>query len=362
MLAGVREYLAANSPWSTFIELRALSSSPPPWLAGWEGDGILSRTFSPEMAEMIEATGLPAVELRSTHLRGNRPFVGMDNGLIGQAVAEHFVNRGYRNFAAYGLSTESFFIERVQNFVTAVEGTGRICHRLPENPVFDWESSQSNLIERLRDLPKPVGIFAANDQLGIYLLDACQRAGIAVPEDVAVVGCENEETLCRFASPELTSVQFDGRAVGREAAGMLDQLMRGDFPEEQTILIPPRGIRIRQSSDDFVINDRLIAQASRLIRERATSGLNVEDLCAVLNVSRSTLERRMKSAFGRTPKEEILRIRFREVEQLLTETDLTIETIAAQTGFAHSHYFQTMFKARCGVTPGKFRKQSGTQG
>ena len=356
MLAGVREYLAANSPWSTFIELRALDSTPPPWLSGWQGDGILTRTFSPEMAAVIADTGLPAVELRSTRLRGDRPFVGMDNRLIGQAVAEHFVNRGYRHFAVYGLSTEAFFEERVRNFAKAVEETGRPCHRLPENPEFDWEGIQGALIEHLRALPKPVGIFAANDQLGIYLLDACQRAGLSVPEEVAVVGCENEETLCQFATPELTSVRFDGRSVGRQAAAMLDRLMRGESLERETVLVAPRGIVVRQSSDDYVITDLLIARAARLIREQATTGLNVNDLCGALHVSRSTLERRMKAALKRTPKEEILRIRFREVERLLTDTDLTIETIASQSGFAHSHYLQAVFKERRGMTPGQFRK------
>ncbi len=361
LLGGVRRYVAEHGPWSTFIELRALDSSPPPWLRHWDGDGIISRTFTKETAEIIAATGLPAIETRSSHLCPHLPSVAMDNRLIGRTVAEHFLERGYRKFAAYSLHTERFFEERVQNFVSTVKAAGCDCALLPEresDSVKDWEKSQARLIQWLDKLPKPAGIFAANDQMGVRLLDACQRAGIAVPEEVAVVGTENEETLCEFASPPLTSLRFDGNTVGYLAAQMLDQLMNGRELKQKMVLVPPKGIVVRASSDDLVINDQLVARAARLIREGATTGITVDEVCRKLNASRSTLERRMHAALNRTPKEEIQRVRFRLVENLLRETDLTIDAIAAQTGFTHSHYLQAAFKERHGVTPGEYRKDA----
>ncbi len=358
VLAGVRRYVAAYGPWSTFLELRALDSSPPAWLRNWNGDGILTRTFTAEMGDLIAATGLPAVELRSTNLLGGRPFVGSDNAHIGFSVAEHFFERGYRQFAVYSLQTESFFVERIQNFVSTVKARGFSCSELPEagsDSVSDWEQSQLRLMEWLEQLPKPVGIFAANDQLAVRLLEACQRAGVAVPEEVAVVGAENEETLCAFATPPLSSVRFDGQAVGYAAAELLDQMMQGK-PTCQKMLLPPKGIVVRASSDGSVINDRLVAHAVSLIREEATAGLNVEELCRRLNASRSTLDRRMKSVLQRSPKDEINRVRFGEVERLLRETDLTIDTIAMQTGFAHGQYLQATFKEVYAQTPGAFRR------
>ncbi|MEI6873033.1 MAG: DNA-binding transcriptional regulator, partial [Verrucomicrobiota bacterium] len=354
LLAGVRRYVAAYGPWSTFLELRALDSSPPAWLKNWDGDGILTRTFTAEMGDLIAATGLPAVELRATNLLGGRPFVGSDNAHIGLLVAEHFFERGYRQFAVYSLQTERFFVERMQNFVSTVRARGFSCSELPEagsDSVLDWEQSQLRLIEWLEQLPKPVGIFAANDQLAVRLLEACQRAGVAVPEDVAVVGAENEETLCAFATPPLSSVQFDGHAVGYAAAELLDQMIQKK-PTCKKILVQPKGIVVRASSDGSVINDRLVAHAVRLIREEATAGLNVEELCRRLNASRSTLDRRMRAVLQRSPKDEITRVRFREVERLLRETDLTIDTIAVQTGFAHSQYLQATFKEVYDQTPG----------
>lgn len=359
LLAGVRRYVSAHGPWSTFLELRALDSSAPAWLRGWDGDGILVRSFTREMAEIVDSTGLPAVELRATNFSRGLPFVGSDNAFIGRLVAEHFFERGYRQFAAYSLDTERFFVERVQNFVGAVEAYGCPCLELPEESsdcAVDWEKSQTRLMEWLSTLPKPIGIFAANDQLGVRLLEACQRAGISVPEEVAVVGAENEETLCSFATPPLTSVRFNGFAVGYAAAELLDQMMRGGRVETREILLPPKGIEVRGSSDELVITDAIVARAARFIRENAMHGINVDDVCRKLNVSRSTLDRRMKEALKRTPKEQILRVRFREVERLLCDTDLTVDAIAEQTGFSHSHYLQAAFKDVYGQTPGAFRR------
>ena len=361
LLAGVRRYLAVHGPWSTFLELRSLDSEPPAWLRKWDGDGILTRTYTQEMSDLIVSTGLPAVELRSTHFAGERPFVGMDNSQIGRIAAEHLLGAGYRQFAAYNLHTELFFEERIRNFASIVSAAGCACPELSErssDSTQDWEKTQARLMEWIASLPKPVGIFAANDQLAVRLLDACQRLDVGVPEEVAVVGAENEETLCAFASPPLTSVRLDGATVGFQAAKLLDGLMRNEAPAQTEVLVSPKGIVVRESSDAFVINDRLVAHAARLIRENATLGINVDDLCRKLNASRSTLDRRMKAALNRSPKEEILRVRFREVERLLRETDLTIDAIALQTGFAHSHYLQAAFKETRGITPGQFRRDS----
>lgn len=316
------------------------------------------------MADAIRSNGAPVVELRSPSLLPNAPFVGMDNALIGQAVAEHFLNHGYRRFATYTLDSESFFRERFSNFVSRVESSGLPCEVLPaasDATPADWEQHQADLIRWLESLEKPVGIFAANDQLGVRLLDACRRAGISVPEEVAVVGCENETTLCEFASPALTSVRFDGESVGFQAAAMLDDLMSDRKLNRRTLLVPPRGIEVRSSSDEFVIEDQVALRAVKLIRKQAFEGISVAEICDTLGISRSTLERRLKKSIGRGAKEELLRLRLREVNRLLRNTNLTIESIAEATGFAHAHYLQTLYREKFGTTPGEFRKQTAVR-
>lgn len=360
LLSGVSRYIQIHGPWSTFLELQPLEAKTPAWLANWDGDGILSRTHSAKTARAIQKAGVPAIELRSTNFNRDLPFVGMDNGLIGEMVATHFLNRGYRRFAAYTLDSESFFRERVRNFVTQVEETGAPCQCLPalgEASPRDWEKHQQILMNWLLSLKKPIGVFATNDQLAVRLLDACQRAGISVPEEVAVVGCENEKTLCEFSSPTLTSVQFDGESVGYKAAALLGEMMNGKRPTSEQTLIPPRGIEVRGSSDEYVIEDPTVLRAVRLIREKAFTGIQVADICRDLRLSRSTLERRMKSSLNRGAKEELLRVRFKEVNRLLQNTNFTIDVIAEMTGFTHAHYLQSIYKDRYGITPGKFRKR-----
>jgi LacI family transcriptional regulator len=360
LLSGVSRYLQSHRHWSTFLELRAFESSPPAWLNQWDGDGILARTHSEAMAVAIREAGVPAVELRSTNYNQDFPFVGMDNALIGETVAEHFLNRGYRRFAAYTLDTELFFRERVSKFVTRIEAAGARCECLPahgESTPEDWEAHQAELMAWLESMEKPVGIFATNDQLAVRLLDACRRAGIVVPEEVAVVGCENETTLCDFASPALTSVKFDGETVGYTAADLLDRLMQGESVAPDPVLIPPKGIEVRASSDEYVIEDPVVLRCVKLIRKHAFEGISVAEIVKVLGVSRSTLERRMKSSLQRGTKQEILRVQFREVNRLLRNTDLTIETISELTGFTHAHYLQTSYRERYKITPGAYRNK-----
>ena len=251
----------------------------------------------------------------------------------------------------------------MHKFVSHVKEMADVdCAILPshgESSPEDWEAHQAELIDWLESLDKPVGIFATNDQLATRLLDACQRADIAVPEDVAVVGCENETTLCNFASPPLTSVKFDGETVGYQAAEALDRLMKGEaVSASEEILIPPKGIEIRASSDEFVIEDPIVLRAVRLIREQAFTGITVAEICSELGVSRSTLERRMRATLKRGAKAELLRVRFAEVNRLLKNTDLTIEAIAEMTGFAYAHYLQTAYRERFGIPPGQVRREA----
>ncbi len=203
---------------------------------------------------------------------------------------------------------------------------------------------------------------ACTDQLGFWLLDACKRAGVAVPEEAAVVGAENDVSLCTMTSPPLSSVAFNAERIGYEAAALLGRMMAGKRPPHAPILIPPLGIVTRQSSDTVAIEDQQVAAAVRFIREHAHEGIAVPDVLRVVPLSRSTLERRMRAALQRSPKAEILRVRMERVRALLTTTDLSIESVARKTGFEHSQYLVAAFKKQFGQTPGQYRKGAGIVG
>lgn len=358
IVRGVRRYVAEHGPWSLYLEPRDLRSSFPDWLKNWHGDGILSRTVDETMLRQLKATKLPVVELRTTVLKHPFPFVGIDNSVVGARVAQHFRNRGFQRFACVLDASEAFFIERSERFAAAVRDFGFEC------PLFhskrrNWDQHQTNLVAWLRELPKPVGIFAVNDQLGFWVLDAARRAGIAVPEELAVVGAENDNMLCDTASPPLSSVRLRGQAVGYDAARVLDEWMHGKCRPKagEQHLHPPGDIVVRQSSDIVAVEDPRIAAALRFIRQHATENLDVTRVAREVALSRSVLERRMKSLIGRSPGEEINRLRFAAVAKLLAQTDLTLDAIASRCGFTHPQYMAEAFRKRAGVTPGEFRKR-----
>ncbi len=358
IVRGIRRYAAEHGPWSLYLEPRDLRSQFPVWLKKWKGDGILSRTVDESLLRQLKATRLPVIELRTTVLKHLFPFVGIDNSVIGARVAEHLRNRGFQHFACVLDDSEEFFIERGGLFALSVREQGLAC------PVFrskgrSWEQHQRALVTWLRELPKPSGVFAVNDQMGFWVLDAARRAGIAVPEEIAVVGAENDNMLCETASPPLSSVRLRGQAVGLHAAKLLDEWMTGKrIPKPgERHYHPPGDIVVRQSSDIVAVNDVRIATALRFIRQHATGQIDVPRVAREAAMSRSVLERRMKSLIGRSPGEEISRLRFAAVEKLLSQTDLTLDAIAARCGFTHTQYMAGAFRKRSGMTPGEFRRR-----
>lgn len=365
LLRGVRRHISSHGPWSIYMELRALDSPPPRWLKKWRGDGILVRTGNQAIVDAVVGAKLPTVELRTSRLMPGYPFVGVDNRAMGAMVAEHFAERGFRRFAVYGIDTEDFFEERCRNFVEATTAMGFPCEiyqqdERGEHP-SDWEQQQLQLVRWIQGLAKPIGVLACTDQLGFWFLDACKRAGVAVPEEVAVVGCENDEMLSTMASPPMSSVQFHAEQTGYEAAGLLDRLMNGEPPPSEPILVPPLGIVVRQSSDIVAVEDQEIADVLQFIRMNAGKGLSVQDVLRQFPISRRALDERMKSAVGRTTRSEIVRVQLERVKELLTNTDLSLGQIASRAGFQYPQYMAELFKQRFGVTPGAFRADAQRQ-
>jgi LacI family transcriptional regulator len=278
---------------------------------------------------------------------------------MGRMVAEHLIERGFRRFGVYGIDTEGYFQERRDNFIETLREANYPCSIFHsrgrhERPA-EWEKHQDHLAQWVAGLEKPVGLLACTDQLGFWLLDACNRAGVSVPEEAAVVGAENEESLCTMCTPPLSSVLFNGARIGYEAAATLDRMMAGGAPPDSTTLVPPLGIVTRQSSDVVAVEDHDLAEALRYIRQHASEGITVTDVLRRVAMSRSALERRMRETIGRTPKSEILRVQLNAVRQLLVDTDLTLAAIAHKAGFRHPQYMAEVFKQKLGQTPGEYR-------
>ncbi len=210
----------------------------------------------------------------------------------------------------------------------------------------------------LDSLEKPVGLMACYDVRARHVLIACRSLGILVPEEVAVIGVDNDELLCELTSPPLSSIEQGSRAMGRAAAALLDRLMAGEKPRQLKFVVDPEGIVSRRSSDAMMIQDADVAQALRHIRQHVGEGIQVSDVVRTVAVSRSTLEVRFKAFTGRTIHAEIQRAQVERARQLVATTNLPLRQVAVAAGFRYLQHMATVFRLHTGQTPGEYRKRS----
>jgi LacI family transcriptional regulator len=363
LLSGIVQFMRIHDDWSVFLEQRDLWKKPPSWLTNWRGDGIISRATTPALLDAINETGVPLVEVTDRREHVDRPHVRSDDHAIGRIGAEHLLERGFNRFSFCGYQGEAWSNRRKEGFVAHVE---RQCDE--ECALYEsawhgrgtrsWENEQHHLMKWLSSMTPPFAVMACNDVRGQQVIDACSKLGLVVPEQVAVIGVDNDELLCKICSPPLSSIIPNAQAVGFRAAELLAELMNGQFPKEPVQTIEPLGVSTRQSTDVIAVDDRNIASALQYIRLHACRGVSVEEVVRNNPISRSTLERQVRKYLGRTPQEEIRYVQIRRAQELLLSTDLSAERIASLCGFEHPEYMHVVFKRVTGVTMGTFRNQS----
>jgi LacI family transcriptional regulator len=357
ILDGVSRYMRANRPWSVYLEQHELGSDLPGLLKRWSGDGLITRQATPESARLVRRRRLAAVDLGDVHPFTGLFRIGSAHGAIGRMAATHLLERGFESFACCAFSGEHWSHRRCDGFLAelAHAGFAASVYESPRAGLKVWKQDQTKLLEWLHSLRKPVGIFATNDLRGQHVLDACARDNIAVPEQAAVIGVDNDELLCGLCNPPLSSVIPNPERIGFEAAGWLDRMMRGETPPTMEVEVPPMGVAVRQSTDVYAVSDPTIASALRFIRERACDGLTVQQVLDYLVVSRSWLERNFRKILNRSPQAEIRNVQLKRCKELLRTTAMSLEQIAHLTGFEHPEYMNVVFKRVTGETPGRYR-------
>jgi LacI family transcriptional regulator len=359
IVEGVARYSKKHGPWSIQFEERALDSPPPAWLDQWQGDGVILRTNNLQLDKRLREIGKPLVELHG-HPKIGVAQVRTDGQLGVRMVVEHFVGCGLQNFA-YFSKEEGWWIDvNREHFVQALKEIDRQCHvyrPIDGNDAHaDYsEQQRRHVIEWLRSLPSPVGIYTAGDLQAAWLLDACQEAEIAVPGQVAVMGVGNDSVICETARPMLSSLDLNARRIGYEAARLLDKKMAG-LPADGTVYIPPSHVAVRQSTNLMVVDDPDVADAMSFIRNHACESIDVSDVAEKVGLSRRVLERRFRQHLGRTPLFEILHFRIERAKSLLTKTNLPKERVASKSGFASLDYFNRVFRREVGMTPFAYRR------
>jgi LacI family transcriptional regulator len=367
LLRGIAEYVRLSGHWSVYLQRHHLYDAPPPWLKDWQGDGILARVENRRLLNAIRARGVPVVDLRGRLLDPDLPVILTDDAAGARLAAEHLLERGFRDFAFCGFVGTPYSDGRQYVFQQVIRDAGYDCHayepprglrgRNPDDYERQGLVHEEDIARWLRALPRPVGVMACNDARGHQVLNACREVGIAVPDELAVIGVDNDDVVCDLCDPPLTSVVPSTRRIGYEAAALLDRMMAGEPAPREPVIVPPQGIVTRRSTDVLAIEDRDVAAAVRFIREHACAGITVEDVLARVPMSQSALERHFRDLFGRTPKAEIMRVQLERVKQLLAETTLSLKEIAARAGFAYVEYMCAVFKQRVGETAGQYRNR-----
>lgn len=367
LLRGVTNYVHTSGRWSVYLQERAPSDSIAPWFRDWQGDGVIARIENRAMERAILDKGLPAVDLRGLYDL-NMPLIETDDRAVAELAYEHLAERGFRHFAYCGFAGTNYSERRLKYFPPLAEAAGRDCHvYLAPTPSREVEMTlseqtallfEAEMVRWLADLPKPIGVMCCNDICGQQVLNACREMGIRVPDEVAVIGVDNDTVHCELSDPPLSSVMPNTRRIGYLAAELLDRMIDGEPPGSNKIFIEPTGIVTRLSTDVLAIDDPDIIEAVRFIREHACEGINVDDVVKHVPLSRRVLERRFRAILDRSPNEEIVRMQISRVKQLLTGTELPLTSIAQSAGFKHVEYMSTVFSKLTGAPPSRFRAET----
>ena len=361
---GVAWYSDAHMPMAFYLQ-SAMGEEALQGLRNWKIDGVIGRLREGQLPPPVADGTIPAVSTTSHRPSPRLPRVSLDDEAIGDVVADHLIARGFRNFAFCGSYGMGFSVHREHGFRQRLQAGGFGCMSYQPGPGLQdaetfWESEQSDLGRWIGSLPRPVGVMAADDAMGWKIAQACRRTGIRMPEDVGLVGVNNDDMLCRLSSPPMSSVALPLEKLGYEAAAMLDALLHGRKPEPATVQLPPIGVIMRRSTDVIAVDDVDIVAAMRFIRDHVSEGIQVDDVAAAAAVSRRSLQRRFPQVVGRTLQEEIRYVRIAKARDLLAQTDLPLNQVASACGFRYPEHLSRIFRQETGVTPSDYRRRFRT--
>lgn len=363
VVAGILDYARACGGWSMSRAPERLDSSVD-WLKHWDGDGALVVLTRRKQAALARRMPMPVVNLGGYLRDSGVPTVAADDVSIGRMTAEHLLERRYVRFGYFGPRGVWYVSRRLEGFRAGVLQQGASVEVLwaagPFEAVRGWVDERQELTKWLRRLEPPVGIMAATDQRALMVLDACARVGLRVPEDIAIVGVDNDVVACEFSRPSLSSVDRDDLAHGRMAAGLLDRLMRGQRPAFTPILVRPQRVVARGSTDALAIEDATVAAVVARAKEHLGERFGVERLVQWANLSRRTLEGRFRQSLGWAPYEFLCRMRVERAKTLLLEpVRRPLASVAAECGFGEPRRLREAFQRVVGMGPVEFRRTSG---
>jgi LacI family transcriptional regulator len=370
ILKGIAAYVRECCNWSVFVE--EIEHQRLPDLRSTHFDGFIVNYDSRSVAQALRGVTVPIVGYGGGggwhDPASGVPYVATDDEAIGRLAAEHLLDRGLSQFGFCGYPqnrTNSWMEVRKRAFVGRLEQSGHECHVYcgRHSTASQWWKIQAGLCHWLRELPLPVGLMGCYDYRARHVLEACKTIGLRVPDDVALIGVDND-LACDLTDPPLSSIEQGRFGIGYTAAASLDKLMSGADTVPSRQVIAPVGLVPRQSTDVCFVSNPIVAEALRRIRDEACRGLGAGTLAEQAGLSRNTLDKYFKQTVGRSIDQEIRRIRIARAQELLTRTKLPLADVAARAGFGSEQYLSAVFSKQLGCTPARYRmnhRQAGLE-
>lgn len=368
-LLGIARYSRLHGPWSFHITPGDYKQVVPK-MKQWGGTGIIARIADQRIAQAVIQANVPTIALGLTddQLRSDNPLsrfseISSDPAEVSRLAAEHLLERRLARFAYVGSEDRGWSGRRERAFREYLAVRGHTPYVYPSPKRLQdriWEREQPLLARWISRLPMPIGLFACDDDRGREVLEACKLAGLNVPEDVAVVGVDNDEVFCELADPPMSSIALNAETAGYRAAALLDAMMQGRVRKRHKIVVEAIGVVTRRSTEIVAVEDEDVASALQFIRRQQGRNISVDRVADEVALSRRSLEKRFRDTIGRTVLEEIQLTRLERAKRLLLETTYPISKVAEIAGFGSAGYFIQFFQKHVGKTPRKYRVELTT--
>jgi len=361
ILEGLRRYAGEDRGW--YMSIHEMSTEGLKWAERSHPDGMIAHAGSQKLLEKLDGLGVPWVNTSTALDQPRLPLIGLDNLAIGHMAAEHFLQKGFRDVAIveekYGLARDR--MEGCRDRLT--EGRCKV-HLLPPFIAVKLigQTSNKKLADWIRHLPSPLGWFARNDIDALNLLYYCRIRSISVPDEICVLGVDNDESLCLSTTPRISSIQLPGRQIGYRAGEVMDLLLEGKLGARKRQHVeerfPPIRVIQRASTDFQNYRDPLVSRAIQIMRRGFSQGMNVADVLTELGCSRSALEKAFRKELQHSPLRQLHLLRCQEAMNWMRDPEISLEEIAGKCGFRDNVTFWSVFKKQTGQSPGAFRKQN----
>ncbi|MEX2593744.1 MAG: DNA-binding transcriptional regulator [Anditalea sp.] len=364
LLKGISKYSGEHGPWTycrmplyyrETIGMEGILQ----WAKEWRADGVIGQLYNDMDVDKIVASGIPVLAQDFKERFKEIPNITGAYREAGIMGAEYFLKKGYKNFAFYGFNDIVWSRERAEGFEERINASGNEVHYFEHRKSRStdlWYYKSNSLSQWLASLPKPIALMACDDNQGLHITEACRQNKIRIPEEVAVLGVDNDEMLCELSDPPLSSIALDIEKGGYDSAKLLENMIRG-MHGHYDIVVKPTQVITRQSTDIYATNDVHIASTLRFIHKNIEKNLHVDEIVKQVPLSRRSLEKRFLQITGLPVYKYIFNLRMEKFTQKLLETDQTIFEIALDMGLNDSKNIARQFKQVKGCNPIEYRKR-----